>query len=79
MLLRALEECEVEPLPRKEKSHETTLTFDMTLVGYPLRFVSTVTKVAAPKDITMEELEIETFYPADAETEAILRSFAQRD
>lgn len=37
--------------------------------GYRLRFFSTVTTLGTPQDVTLEELRVECFYPADTETE----------
>ena len=37
-----------------------------------LRFVSTVTTFGTPPDITVEELSIESFFPADAHTADLL-------
>ena len=38
-----------------------------------LSFFSTVTMFGTPLDITLSELAIEAFFPADAETAAALR------
>ena len=38
-----------------------------------LRFISTVTTFGTPADITVEELSIESFFPADRETAEYLR------
>ena len=38
-----------------------------------LRFVTTLTTVATPHDVTLHELRIESFFPADEETERSLR------
>jgi transcriptional regulator with XRE-family HTH domain len=35
-----------------------------------LRYFSTVTTLGTPRDVTLQELRIECFFPADAETEA---------
>lgn len=42
--------------------------------GRELAFFSTVATFGTPLDITVAELSIESFYPADAETAAVLRS-----
>ena len=39
-----------------------------------LTFFSTVTTFGTPVDITVEELSIESFFPADARTAAVLRA-----
>jgi hypothetical protein len=41
-----------------------------------ISFVSTVTIFGTPVDITLSELAIEAFFPADAESAALLRKFA---
>jgi MmyB-like transcription regulator ligand binding domain len=42
-----------------------------------LRFISTVTTFGTPADITVEELSIESFFPADGATaEALARHAA---
>lgn len=41
-----------------------------------LRFFSTLTSLGTPHDITLQELRVETFFPADAETEEASRRLA---
>ena len=41
-----------------------------------LAFFSTLTTLATPRDVTLEQLRIECFYPADGETEAAARRIA---
>ncbi|MEN8237693.1 MAG: helix-turn-helix transcriptional regulator [Actinomycetota bacterium] len=41
-----------------------------------LRFLTTIATIGAPFDVTLEELRLETLLPADAATEATLRSLA---
>ena len=41
-----------------------------------LAFFSTLTVLATPRDVTLEQLRIECFYPADAETDATARRLA---
>jgi transcriptional regulator with XRE-family HTH domain len=43
-----------------------------------LSFISTVTTFGTPTEITVSELSIESFFPADAATAASLRAFADR-
>lgn len=40
-------------------------------------FFSTLTSLGVPYDITLEELRIESFFPADAESEALMRRLAR--
>jgi hypothetical protein len=39
-----------------------------------LSFISTTTVFGTPVDITLSELALETFFPADAATAAVLRT-----
>src|SRR5581483_522351 len=43
-----------------------TLAFEMNLGGTLARFFSAVTTLGKPQDVTLDELYIETFFPADA-------------
>jgi transcriptional regulator with XRE-family HTH domain len=45
--------------------------------GGPLAFISTTTVFGTPVDITLAELALETFFPADAATAAALRAMAE--
>ena len=42
--------------------------------GATYRFFSTITTFGTPQDVTLQELRIESFFPADAETEALARA-----
>ena len=48
---------------------------ELKVDGKIARMFSTVTTVATPHDVTLQELHVEVFYPADAETEAVLQSY----
>jgi hypothetical protein len=43
-----------------------------------LAFFSTLTMLATPRDVMLEQLRIECFYPADAATEATAQRLARR-
>lgn len=43
----------------------------------PLRFVSTIATLGTAQDITLQDLRIETFHPADAGTDRAVRAVAQ--
>jgi hypothetical protein len=58
---------------RPETSRDLILPFALNLNGKIARMFSTVTTLSTPQDVTLQELHIEAFYPADAETESILR------
>lgn len=46
----------------------------LELGGAVLSLFTTLTTFGTPRDITLDELAVELFFPADAETEALLRS-----
>jgi hypothetical protein len=41
-----------------------------------VRLISTMTTLGTAQDVTLQELRVESFYPADAETEQLLRNLA---
>jgi transcriptional regulator with XRE-family HTH domain len=45
--------------------------------GHTFRFFSTVTTLGTPYDITLQEMRIESFFPADAETTAAIDALAR--
>lgn len=45
--------------------------------GHRLSLFSTIAQFGTPEDITLDDLKIEMFFPADADTEAALRAMAQ--
>src|SRR5690606_20408470 len=46
--------------------------------GLVLSFISTITVFGTPLDVTLSELAIESFFPADVETGDVLRRLATR-
>ena len=63
--------------PDLEAPHELILPMELNLGGKIARMFSTVTTVATPHDVTLQELHIEVFYPSDAETESVLQTYEQ--
>ncbi|MDZ7937604.1 MAG: helix-turn-helix transcriptional regulator [Rhodoferax sp.] len=51
------------------------MPFQLDTVHGQLNFISTVTIFGSPIDITLQEMALETFLPADATTAALLRKF----
>ena len=45
--------------------------------GFDLRLFSAIMTLGTPQDVTLQELRIETFFPADAESETLLRGAPQ--
>ena len=64
--------------PDLEAPHNLILPMEMRLDGKIARMFSTVTTVATPHDVTLQDLHVEVFYPADAETEALLTSYEEQ-
>jgi transcriptional regulator with XRE-family HTH domain len=61
--------------PDLEAPHDLILPMELNLNGKIARMFSTVTTVATPHDVTLQELHIEAFYPADAATELLLQTY----
>lgn len=57
--------------PDLEAPQALMLPFEMKIGDSVARFFSTVTTLGKPQDVTLQELHIEAFYPADATTEAL--------
>ena len=51
------------------------MPFQLDTAHGQLNFISTVTIFGSPMDITLQELALETFLPADAATAAVLQQF----
>src|SRR5215471_13990800 len=52
--------------PDLEAPRDLILPTELNLGGTSLRMFSTVTTLATPNDVTLQDLHIEAFYPADA-------------
>jgi transcriptional regulator with XRE-family HTH domain len=55
--------------PDLDSSNALILPFELNLNGRIARMFSTVTTLGRPQDVTLQELYIEAFFPADAESE----------
>jgi len=62
--------------PRSEASPRLVITLEVRLGEKRARLFSTITTLGTAQDITLQELHIESFHPADAETEHLLRGMA---
>jgi transcriptional regulator with XRE-family HTH domain len=49
---------------------------EIELAGRVIRLLSTISTLGTAQDITLQELHIESFHPADAETDALVRGMA---
>lgn len=65
------------PPPRARKPFENIIIpFRLVTIDGTLSFFSTTTVFGTPVDVTLSEIAIESFYPADAETAEIMRRMA---
>jgi transcriptional regulator with XRE-family HTH domain len=78
-LAALLQELRAYPAPKGDATH---LEGELLGVAMPFRFqteqgvlsfISTTTIFGTPADVTLQELALETFFPADAQTAAALR------
>jgi hypothetical protein len=76
---------ELRAYPPGDASQESLLEGELVGVAMPFRFrtsfgvlsfISTTTIFGTPVDVTLQELALETFFPADAETAEVLRRLA---
>jgi transcriptional regulator with XRE-family HTH domain len=83
-LASLLDELRAYPVP--EGAHDTQLDGELLGVAMPVKFrtpdgvlsfISTTTVFGTPVDVTLQELALETFFPADEFTLAALRRLAQ--
>ncbi|MEW2130813.1 helix-turn-helix transcriptional regulator [Streptomyces sp. NPDC005435] len=65
-----------DPDARAPHPHPYALPLRIEAGGRVLSFLSTATTFNTPMDVTVSELAVETFLPADAETAAILRELS---
>jgi len=64
--------------PNFEAPQDVIIPIEMRLGDQTLRFFSTIATLGSPHDITLQELRIESFHPADETTAGIARSVAAR-
>jgi hypothetical protein len=79
VLTALADELRSYPAPAEDTSHdgvETSVVVPLVLrtPAGTLSFISTTTVFGTPVDVTLSELALETFFPADAATAAILRA-----
>jgi len=83
ILMDLLEELKSYPKPDTARNAQPTEETANSGISIPLRlmkkegelsFIGTVTVFGTPIDVTLSELAIESFFPADKQTEDILRS-----
>jgi transcriptional regulator with XRE-family HTH domain len=85
ILLALLEELRGYPVPHEPRAGRQArdyagivVPFELLTDAGVLAFFSTTTVFGTPTDITLSELILECFYPADATTAEVLRQFAEQ-
>lgn len=80
-LMELYQELKSYPKPKSSRKNLLTIEIDYSGFAIPLRlmtkegelsFISTVTVFGTPIDVTLSELAIETFFPADGKTAEIM-------
>jgi transcriptional regulator with XRE-family HTH domain len=67
----------VKSLPSSPAAPSTSsplLPFELTLGGQRLNLFTTLVRLGTPQDVTLSELTVELFYPADEATQAALQT-----
>ena len=62
--------------PKAAPSNPLLVPCVLDIAGQRLSFFTTLATFGSPRDVTLAELTVELFYPADAATEAALRAMA---
>lgn len=78
-LLALYRELKSYPMPARSQppaSNNVAIPFRMRLDGEVLSFISTTMVFGTPVDITLSELALETFFPADDTTASRMRALA---
>lgn len=78
-LLKLYQELKAFPIPARQRpvnSAAVAIPFQLRGDGVTLSFISTTMVFGTPVDITLSELAIETFFPADPATVARLKDIA---
>src|SRR6476646_9755799 len=80
-MIKLYHELKAYPMPARSAplfSDNVAIPFKMRLDGEVLSFISTTMIFGTPVDITLSELALETFFPADDFTAERMRSMAPR-
>jgi len=78
-LIRLYEELKAYPIPARAMplaADNVAIPFKLRHDGQVLSFLSTTMVFGTPVDITLSELALETFFPADAQTADAMRAMA---
>lgn len=75
-LVALLEELQSYPVPSRGRVEDSDVLVPLRLATEwgPMHFISTTTVFGTPTDVTLQELAIEAFFPADEPTRTLLES-----
>ena len=64
--------------PRRERNEADAIAipFELRIGDRILSFISTITIFGTPADVTLSELAVEAFFPANAETTAVMQAMS---
>lgn len=63
--------------PAFDEPLEPVLSLELAVAGHALRLFSVISTFGTPQDVTTDELRVESFFPADETTAAVLRRLAR--
>ena len=63
---------------RFDERPQPVLTLDYLVGGRALSVFTTVATLGTPQDVTLQEVRIESFFPADDRSDALFRSLAAK-
>lgn len=66
-------------LPRIGEWQPPVLPIHIRKDRFEISLFSTIATLSTPQDVTLQEIRVENFYPADAKSEAVLRQLAEND
>lgn len=83
VLIALYEELKTYPIPARKTPHlvgteSLVVPFQMRMGDDVLSFISTTMVFGTPLDVTLSELALETFFPADDKTAAFMRAMQAR-
>ena len=64
--------------PELDTPQALIVPMELDFNGKVARMFSTVTSIATPHDVTLQDLHVEMFYPADPESEPVLQEFEEQ-
>ena len=64
------------PVPRRQRNEAEAIAipFELRIGDRVLSFISTITIFGTPADVTLSELAVESFFPANAEIAALMQA-----